>query len=147
MAKLLATFESIVRRAAKFSEIRPQPAEEVHPFDIRDIHPKFTAGCAGCIWWWPLCTIDIWEAFKYIYKEIQHLSGDTESGFKLMMEVFPESSPIIQLTPCLTTSEKDEQKGYQFLFAGSVLAIRNPRGQDTSTPSNATLTSAQTTFP
>ncbi len=28
------------------------------------------------------------------------------------------------------TSEKDEQKGFQFLFAGSVLAIRDPRGHE-----------------
>jgi hypothetical protein len=30
----------------------------------------------------------------------------------------------------LSVSEKDEQKGYQFLFAGSILAIRNPRGHE-----------------
>ena len=47
-----------------------------------------------------------------------------------MMKVLSESSPLIKLTPGLTVSEKDEQKGYQFLFAGSVLAIRNPRGHE-----------------
>ena len=29
-------------------------------------------------------------------------------------------------------SEKDEQKGFQFMFAGSVSAIRNPRGHEVS---------------
>jgi uncharacterized protein (TIGR02391 family) len=47
-----------------------------------------------------------------------------------MMKVFAETSPIIELTPRTTSSEKDEQRGYQFLFAGSVLAIRNPRGHE-----------------
>jgi uncharacterized protein (TIGR02391 family) len=49
-----------------------------------------------------------------------------------MMQVFAESSPAIKLTPNSTTSEKDEQKGYQFLFAGSILVIRNPRGHEYS---------------
>ncbi|NQV24714.1 MAG: TIGR02391 family protein, partial [Rhodopirellula sp.] len=41
-------------------------------------------------------------------------------------------SPVLKLTPCTTTSEKDEQKGFQFLFAGSILAVRNPRGHEYS---------------
>ena len=53
-----------------------------------------------------------------------------------MMKVFPENSPTIKLTPCVTTSEKDEQKGYQFLFAGATLGIRNPRGHEYSVKDN-----------
>ena len=131
MAKRLVTFERIVRRAGEFTEVRPEPSEDVHPFDSRDIHPKL-----------PQVVRDLFddghyaqatfEAFKYVDKEIQRLSGDSESGFKLMMKVFPENSPLIRLTPCTTSSEKDEQKGYQFLFAGCVLAIRNPRGHEHS---------------
>jgi uncharacterized protein (TIGR02391 family) len=115
----------------RFSEGRPERTEDVHPFDSRDIHPKL-----------PQVVRDLFddghyaqatfEAFKYIDKEIQRLSGDSESGFKLMMKVLPENTPLIQLTPCMTSSEKDEQKGYQFLFAGSILAIRNPRGHEHS---------------
>jgi len=37
---------------------------------------------------------------------------------------------LIKLNSCGTVSEKDEQKGFQFLFAGSMLAIRNPRGHE-----------------
>lgn len=131
MANPFATFENIVRKAAQFAEIPPQPAEEVHPFDSRDIHPKL-----------PQIVRDLFddghyaqatfEAFKFIDEESRRLSSDPESGFKLMMKVFPDNSPKIQLTPCITTSDKDEQKGYQFLFAGSVLAIRNPRGHQHS---------------
>jgi uncharacterized protein (TIGR02391 family) len=60
------------------------------------------------------------------------LANNSEAGFKLMMAVLSESSPQLKLTPCGTTSEKDEQKGFQFLFAGSMLAIRNPRGHEHS---------------
>ena len=131
MANPLAHFERIARNASRFSEARPEAPPEEHPFDIRDIHPKL-----------PQTVRDLFddghyaqatfEAFKFVDKEIQRLSGDGESGFKLMMKVFPENSPAIRLTPCVTTTEKDEQKGYQFLFAGSVLAIRNPRGHEHS---------------
>ena len=74
------------------------------------------------------------EAFKFIDKQVQHHSKLGESGVKLMMQAFAEASPAVRLTPLVTISERDEQKGFQFLFAGSVLAIRNPRGHEVSLP-------------
>jgi uncharacterized protein (TIGR02391 family) len=47
-----------------------------------------------------------------------------------MMSAFNESKPAIKLTPLQRRSEIDEQQGFKFLFAGSVLAIRNPRGHE-----------------
>lgn len=47
-----------------------------------------------------------------------------------MMKVFSETSPIVRLTPMANQSERDEQTGYRFMFAGSMLAIRNPRGHE-----------------
>jgi uncharacterized protein (TIGR02391 family) len=70
------------------------------------------------------------QAFKFVDKTIQRLSKSKNSGFKLMMDALNDSSPFVQLTACKSVSEKDEQKGYQFLFAGSSLAIRNPRGHE-----------------
>ena len=49
-----------------------------------------------------------------------------------MMEAFKDSAPLIQLNPMTTDSEKDEQRGYRFLFAGTMVAIRNPRGHEHS---------------
>ena len=71
-------------------------------------------------------------------KNIQKHSKVRDSGFKLMMKALASESPIIKLTGLSTTSEKDEQKGYQFIFAGSMLAIRNPRGHENlvDTPDN-----------
>jgi uncharacterized protein (TIGR02391 family) len=122
-------FEKVVRASAAYTEAPPEETRPIHPFDSRDIHPQL-----------PQIVRDLFddghyaqstfEAFKFIDKAVQGLSGEIEVGFKLMMKVFPENSPIIKLTPCTTLSEKDEQKGYQFLFAGSVLAIRNPRGHE-----------------
>jgi len=53
-----------------------------------------------------------------------------------MMTAFNEGSPKLQLTPLRTTSDKDEQQGYKFIFAGDVLAIRNPRGHEHSVVDN-----------
>ena len=131
MANGLAFFEGIVRKAGRFTESHPDAAEIVHPFDSRDIHPKLPKVVRGLFddGHYAQATF---EAYKFIDKEIQRLSGAAESGFKLIMKVFPENSPLIKLTPCVTTSEKDEQKGYQFLFAGAILGIRNPRGHEHS---------------
>jgi uncharacterized protein (TIGR02391 family) len=70
------------------------------------------------------------EAYKFVDKEVQRFSGLSASGFNVMMQAFAVESPYIQLTPLTKTSEKDEQKGFQFIFAGSILAIRNPRGHE-----------------
>ncbi|MDG4602995.1 MAG: TIGR02391 family protein [Defluviicoccus sp.] len=126
-------FEAIVRRATQHTEARSAPTGGTHPFDERDIYPGL-----------PSVVRDLFddghyaqatfEAFKFIDKEIQRHSKLSETGFKLMMQAFQESAPRIQLTPLATDTHRDEQKGFQFLFAGSVLAIRNPRAHEVSLP-------------
>lgn len=125
----LAQFNAIVRRANQFTEARSEPMGGGHPFDTRNIHSRL-----------PKTVRDLFdnghyaqatfEAFKFIDKEVQRLASSGDSGFKLMMNAFNDTTPPIKLTPMVSVSEKDEQKGYQFLFAGSILAIRNPRGHE-----------------
>jgi uncharacterized protein (TIGR02391 family) len=100
-----------------------------HPFETRNLHSAL-----------PSIVRDLFddghysqatfEAFKYVDKQVAKLSNSGDSGFKLMMNVFAEASPVLKLNGCQSISERDEQKGFQFLFAGSVLAIRNPRGHE-----------------
>jgi uncharacterized protein (TIGR02391 family) len=127
MVERLPVFERIVRRARQFSDARERPIGGLHPFDERNIHSKI-----------PQLVRDLFddghyaqatfEAYKFIDNEIQRHSVSKESGFKLMMQVFAFEAPTIKLNPLHTVTETDEQKGFQFIFAGSVLAIRNPRG-------------------
>ena len=126
---ILNKFEIIARRAYMFTSAPPEADQSLHPFDSRNIHGHLPSKVRELFddGHYSEATF---EAFKFIDKEIQRLSGSHESGFKLMMVALPESSPLISLTLCSTTSERDEQKGYQFLFAGSVLCIRNPRGHE-----------------
>jgi uncharacterized protein (TIGR02391 family) len=122
-------FERIARRAFLFTSGRREAERSLHPFDERNIHPSLPAKVKQLFddGHYSEATF---TAFKFVDKEIQRFSGSGESGFKLMMAALNDVSPLIRLTPCVTTSEKDEQKGFQFLFAGSVLAIRNPRGHE-----------------
>jgi uncharacterized protein (TIGR02391 family) len=70
------------------------------------------------------------EAYKLLDKEVAAIAKLSESGVKLMMKAFSEQSPLIRLTDMISTSDKDEQEGYKFIFSGSVMAIRNPRGHE-----------------
>ena len=49
-----------------------------------------------------------------------------------MMQAFAGTPPSVVLNANTTTSEQDEQRGFQFIFAGAMLAIRNPRGHEYS---------------
>ncbi len=68
------------------------------------------------------------EAFKFIDEEVQRISGEPDFGVSLMHSVFGGKPPRLPVNAGSTTSEQSEQQGYQFLFAGSMLGIRNPRG-------------------
>lgn len=103
----------------------------LHPFDSRNIHPSLPSKVRRLFddGHYPEATF---LAFKYVDKVVERHAGITESGYKLMMAAFSETAPKVKLTALKTTSEKDEQQGYKFIFAGSVLAIRNPRGHEYS---------------
>ena len=49
------------------------------------------------------------------------------SGTELMQLVFSPKAPILKFNDQATDSEKSEQQGMMYLFAGAMLAIRNPR--------------------
>jgi uncharacterized protein (TIGR02391 family) len=124
-------FERIVRSVTRQTGVDREFVPVEHPFETRNLHSAL-----------PSVVRDLFddghysqatfEAFKYVDKQVARLSKSGESGFKLMMSVFSETSPILKLNRCQSSSERDEQKGFQFLFAGSVLAIRNPRGHEYS---------------
>ncbi|WP_447765300.1 TIGR02391 family protein [Sphingopyxis panaciterrae] len=67
------------------------------------------------------------EAFKALNKFVQKKSGRKDvSDSSLMNLVFSEKDPILYWSARSSTSEKDEQKGYMFLYAGGFTGIRNP---------------------
>ena len=134
MASRLNQFETITRSiAANRLETRmPDLAEEsppLHAFDSRNIHPSLPSKVKSLFDDGHYAEATF-HAFKYLDKQVQKHSGISDSGFKLMMAAFDDANPRVQLTPLKTDSERDEQKGYRFIFAGGVQAIRNPRGHE-----------------
>ena len=47
-----------------------------------------------------------------------------------MMKAFSPNEPQIRLNQMKERSQIDEQEGLKFMFAGAMLAIRNPRGHE-----------------
>ncbi|MGA3197501.1 MAG: TIGR02391 family protein [Terriglobales bacterium] len=135
MANRLKGFEATVRALSKLAlpetvvKIESAPVHTQHPFDTRNIHPKLPPKVKKLFDDGHFAEATF-LAFKYLDKQVEKHSKLTESGFKLMMAAFDKTNPKIKLTPLGTVSEKDEQEGYRFVFAGTVLAIRNPRGHE-----------------
>jgi uncharacterized protein (TIGR02391 family) len=131
MVRAFSQFERIVRKAQSFTTARSEPIGGFHPFDERNIHPKLPTIVVNLFdnGYYAQATF---EAYKFLDKNIQRLSRSSESGFKLAMQAFASEAPILKLTNLSRLSEIDEQKGYQFIFAGAMLAVRNPRGHEHS---------------
>jgi uncharacterized protein (TIGR02391 family) len=129
VANSLQQFELIVRRARSVTEARSEPAGGSHPFDDRNIHTRLQ-NISKKLFDDGHYALATFEAYKLLDKEVSAMAKLSESGVKLMMKAFSEQSPLIRLTNMASTSEKDEQEGYKFIFSGSVMAIRNPRGHE-----------------
>lgn len=130
MNDVLTSFERIARLAGGLCS---PPDEAIvppgHPFDERNVHADI-AKISRKLFDDGHFSQATFEAFKYLDNCVKKLSKINDSGHKLMMAAFAESSPKIKLNALSTTSEVDEQMGYKFIFAGAMSAIRNPRGHD-----------------
>jgi uncharacterized protein (TIGR02391 family) len=134
MRSNLGQFERIARSLARLPRSQPaiQPAPPAaHPFDLRNIHPGLPPKVKKLFDDGHFAEATF-EACKYLDRYVSRHSKIADSGWKLMMAAFDKSNPKLQLTPLTTQSEIDEQEGYRFVFAGSVWAIRNPRGHQYS---------------
>lgn len=131
MDDLLSLFESVTRRVRIYTEARSEPAGGLHPFDERNIHSKIE-GVSKKLFDDGHYAQATFEAYKFLDKQVAHYAKSSETGEKLMMKAFNEESPLIQLTDLSTASKKDEQRGFRFIFSGSIAAIRNPRGHEYS---------------
>lgn len=129
MSNTFLLFEQFTRSSSSISQAEQTETHAAHPFDERNIHPSIASVSINLFdnGHYSQATF---EAFKLLDNNVKSISGLTESGYKLMMAAFSETNPKIKLTDLLTTSAIDEQSGFRFIFAGSMTAIRNPRGHD-----------------
>lgn len=126
--EMLDTFEDIARRASQFTEETLEDAGTTHPFEERAIHEKLPAKVRKLFDDTHYAEATF-EAYKFLDRKISQLSGVKDSGYKLMMAALADAGPM-PLNAGQTDSEKDEQRGYQFMLAGAMSALRNPRGHE-----------------
>ena len=125
----LGRFEQAVRRTHQYSHAREGIRTVGHPFNERNISAELPPVVRQLFdnGHYAQATF---ETYKFIDNEVQRHAKSSKSGFGLMMDALGGDNPNVRLTPMQSASQRDEQKGFQFLFAGAVLAIRNPRGHD-----------------
>lgn len=129
MSEAFSLFERIARAGRNLGQPAVAESRGVHPFDERNIHPDI-AGVSIKLFDDGHYAQATFEAFKYIDNQVKTVSGIEDTGFSLMMNAFNETGPKIKLTDLKTMSDKDEQKGFRYIFAGTMSGIRNPRGHD-----------------
>lgn len=66
------------------------------------------------------------EAFKALDKFVEAKAGTEKTGASGMRQAFSPKDPLLYWTERRTTSERDEQEGYDHIYAGAMLGIRNP---------------------
>ncbi len=68
------------------------------------------------------------DACKVLESFVKMRSGKHDlSGTDLMTTVFSPKNPILRFNDLNTDTDRSEQQGMMFLYAGAMLALRNPR--------------------
>ena len=71
------------------------------------------------------------DACKVVDGLVKIRSGKDElSGTKLMQAVFSVENPILAFNTLQSETDKCEQQGMMFLYAGAMLGLRNPRAHE-----------------
>lgn len=70
--------------------------------------------------------IAVSQAYKALDKYVSEKAGLQTSGLKAMRTAFNSKNPILVWSERTSTSERDEQEGYEHIFAGTMQGIRNP---------------------
>lgn len=70
------------------------------------------------------------EAFKSIEVRVKAVTGIDQSGAKLMAEAFNPANPRLDIATELGQSGRDEREGFQALFRGAMIGIRNPKAHE-----------------
>lgn len=131
MDNILHQLEEIAHRFRRkdFDGSNDESYEIDHPFDARNIHPAITRASKKLFddGHYRQATLD---AFIRIEEQVKNNCQINEIGFNLMMNAFNEDNPEIALNSLSDASHTDEQKGYRFIFAGTMAGIRNPRAHN-----------------
>lgn len=71
------------------------------------------------------------DACKVLDGLVKIRSGKHDlSGTELMQNVFSPRNPVLKFSDLQTQTEQSEQQGMMYLYAGAMLALRNPRAHE-----------------
>lgn len=73
------------------------------------------------------------EVNAVLKKKIKAQTGEELDGAKLMQKTFSLDKPYLLLGDITTQSGKDLQQGYQMLFSGGIIGVRNPKAHENLT--------------
>src|SRR5260370_21708524 len=68
----------------------------------------------------------VFESCKAYNRAVQHKSGNTDDGRKLMMAVWGFEQGVLKITRCESETDENVQEGVKFMSAGVMRAARNP---------------------
>lgn len=73
-------------------------------------------------------------AFKTINNAVKvivlEITGEEMDGNSLMQKAFNKNNPLIKFNEIDRITAQDIQQGYQFMFSGAILGIRNPKAHE-----------------
>jgi len=114
--------------------VRRQPENELlsSVSSLLHVHPRILE-VSGTLFRTGHCSSAVLEAVKAVNQAVKAKSGRFDlDGTDMMSKVFNENEPILKLNGLRDLSDKDEQKGFRFLFMGAVAGIRNPNAHEIS---------------
>jgi len=124
---------SIKEKPAEKTQQKDTVKSPIQLFDAMQFHPRVIK-VSESLFKTDNYSSAIFEAFKAVHNYVQDKTGLTLDGVNLMEKVFNENKPILQLNELLTKSDRDEQKGFKYLFMGSQMGIRNPPAHENVKP-------------
>jgi len=96
-------------------------------FDMLNLHPKIKE-VSESLFKDGHYSDAILKSLIALEDSVKQKSGVSDrDGFDLMNYVFSEDRPILKLNELKTKTDRDEQKGFRFIFAGVITGVRNPK--------------------
>ena len=132
IADAVATLTAIADLfSEKLTDQAETPASRARrAFDSLNLHPEI-ARAAATLFRDGHYANAVEDACKVLDGLVRIRSGRVDaSGTSLMQSVFSSSGPVLRFNALNTDTEKSEQQGMMFLYAGVMLAFRNPRAHE-----------------
>lgn len=102
----------------------------IRAFGDLDLHPEISRA-VGKLFHDGHYANAVEDACKVLDGLVKIRSGRLDlGGTDLMQTVFSPKSPVLRFNELATETDKSEQQGMMYLYAGSMLALRNPRAHD-----------------